>query len=256
MLRLALFCLAALAAPAFAQVPTDLARGELQPGWREGGTHVAGLTIRLQPGWKTYWRAPGDAGIPPSFNWSGSDNIRSVRVQFPVPEILDQNGLRSIGYHDEVTFPLWIEPQDSTRPISLAGEIEIGVCEDICVPVTLRVRADLPLEGKPGGRLARSIADRPETGAALRCEITPIRDGLRVAVATALPRMRGEEVVVIETGSPEIWVSTPEVRRQGGTLSAEVEMVAPTAQPFALARADLRMTVFAGGRAVESLGCD
>ena len=79
-------------------------------GWRDGATHVAGLTIRMAPGWHTYWRAPGDAGIPPDFNWSGSANVRDVRVHFPVPEVFEDNGLRSIGYMDQVTFPLLVRP--------------------------------------------------------------------------------------------------------------------------------------------------
>ena len=84
----ALCCL--FAGPALSQMPDNLARAEISPGWREGYSHVAGLTIRLAPGWKTYWRAPGDAGIPPSFNWSGSKNVADVRVQFPVPEVFSQ----------------------------------------------------------------------------------------------------------------------------------------------------------------------
>ena len=247
----------ALSAPAPAQQAlSDLARAELMSGWRDGGTHVAGLTIRLSPGWKTYWRAPGDAGIPPSFNWSGSRNIKSVKVQFPVPEVMDQNGFRSIGYHDDVTFPLWIEPRDASAPISLQGEIEIGVCEEICVPVTLQVSGTLPASGQRGGPLSTMIGDRPDRATGLRCDIAPIADGLRLSATVALPRMSGEEVAVIETGDPDVWVSPPVVTRNGGILTAEAEMVPPSAKPFALARSDVRMTVLAGGRAVEMLGCD
>lgn len=246
-----------LSAPAPAQqVGSDLVRTELMPGWRDGGIHVAGLTIRLRPGWKTYWRAPGDAGIPPRFNWSGSRNIKSVKVQFPVPEVMDQNGFRSIGYYDGVTFPLWIEPRDANAPIDLRGEIGIGVCEEICVPVTLRIAGTLPAQGQRGGPLSKMIGDRPDRAAGLRCETAPIVDGLRLLASVVLPRMRGEEVAVIETGDPDVWVSSPVVTRAGDILTAEVEMVPPSAKPFALARSEVRMTVLAGGRAVEMLGCD
>ena len=246
-----------LSLPALAQqVPSDIARAELVTGWRDGAMHVAGLDIRLAPGWKTYWRAPGDAGIPPSFNWSGSKNIKSVRVQFPVPEVMDQNGVRSIGYHDGVTFPLWIEPHDAGAPIRLQGEIDIGVCEEICVPVTLRVSGHLPVGGKRQGALATTIGDQPQVITGLRCDISPIEDGLRLTAQIALSRMSDNEVAIIETGNPEVWVSQPIVRRDGPTLKAEVEMVAPSAQPFALARSEVRMTILAGGRAVEMLGCN
>ncbi len=257
MLRYAIALGLALSTAAFAQqVPSDLASARLETGWRQGDTHVAGLTILLAPGWKTYWRAPGDAGIPPRFNWSGSENIHSVDVQFPVPEVMDQNGVRSIGYHDGVTFPLWIEPRDASAPIHLRGEIDLGVCEEVCVPVTLNISGTLPANGQRGGMLSTTIDDRPETAIGLTCDIRPIKDGLSLSARVALPRMAGEEVAVIEVSNAEIWVSQPVLRRNGSILVAEVEMVPPTAQPFALARSDVRMTVLAGGRAIEMLGCE
>lgn len=248
-------CLA-LAGPALAEIPADLARADLEQGWRDGAMHVSGLTIRMAPGWHTYWRAPGDAGIPPSFNWSGSGNVREVRVHFPTPEVYDAYGLRSIGYTDQVTFPLMIETRDPAKPVTLRGEIDIGVCDEICVPVTLRVRANLPAGGAHDRGLAALLADQPERGGAMSCEITPIADGLRVMAVADVPRMRGQEVAVIETGNAAVWVSSPVVRRVGTRVTAEVEMVAPTAKPFALARSEVRMTVIAGGRAIEMLGCD
>ena len=255
MLRYVFAALACLATPALSEVPDNLARADVVTGWRDGATHVSGLTIRMAQGWHTYWRAPGDAGIPPSFNWSGSSNVAGVAVQFPVPEVLEQYGTRSIGYTDEVTFPLMIRTRDTSKPVRLRGEINIGVCDEICVPVTLQVSADLPAGGSKDRGLATLLLDQPEKGAALNCDISPIADGLRLIAVTALQPMRGEEVAVIETGDQRVWVSTPKLKRKGDRLSAEVEMVAPSAKPFALARSDVRMTVLAGGRAVEMIGC-
>lgn len=245
-----------LATPAVSSdIPRELAQAEFTAGWRDGGTHVAGLTIQLAPGWKTYWRSPGDSGIPPRFNWSGSSNISNVEVQFPVPRIYDQYGMRSIGYENNVTFPLLITTRDSQLPISLEGEVSIGVCEEVCVPVTLKVSTDLPAGGSHDRSLATLLKDKPERGGRLTCDIAPIADGLKMTAVASIPEMNGEEVAIIETGDPDVWVSSPVVVRQGGTLSAEVEMVAPTAKPFALARADVRMTVMADGRAIEMVGC-
>ena len=106
---LALACLAVT--PAFAQVE-DIVTAELLPGWREDGRHIAAIRLTLAPGWKTYWRAPGDAGIPPVFDWSASGNVRAVAVQYPVPKVFDQGGVRSVGYADSVTFPVFITPQE------------------------------------------------------------------------------------------------------------------------------------------------
>ncbi|MFY8145805.1 MAG: protein-disulfide reductase DsbD domain-containing protein, partial [Rhodobacter sp.] len=76
--------LACLSHPARAMTQDDLLSAEVLPGWRtEQGTHMAALRLTLAPGWKTYWRSPGDAGIPPLFNWSGSQNLSGVRVHWP-----------------------------------------------------------------------------------------------------------------------------------------------------------------------------
>jgi DsbC/DsbD-like thiol-disulfide interchange protein len=256
--RISIAALAALLAlPAQAQVPENVAEIGIVPGWRDSdGRHVAGLSIRLAHGWKTYWRAPGEGGIPPVFNWSGSSNITGVDIHYPVPEVFHQNGLRSIGYKDSVLFPLLIDTQDASGPIRLQGEIEIGVCEEICIPITFRVAAELMPEKQHSGPLAAALNDRPAAGSALRCEISPIADGLRVGVETDMAPMGGEEVAIVEAGESGLWISEALVSRSGATLRAEVEMVPPNAKPFALARSDVRLTILGGGQAVESLGCD
>ena len=126
----------------------------------------------------------------------------------------------------------------------------------ICIPITLRVSADLPASGTSSDALDAALRDRPTIGGELRCEITPIADGLKVGVETDVPPMQGEEVAIIEAGESGLWISEATVDRRGVTLRAEVEMVPPTAQPFALARSNVRLTVLAGGKAVEALGCD
>ena len=75
-----------LGSSAAAQMPENVAESRILTGWRDAnGTHYAALEIMLAPGWKTYWRTPGDAGIPPQFNWSGSENLSAVGVSYPVP---------------------------------------------------------------------------------------------------------------------------------------------------------------------------
>jgi DsbC/DsbD-like thiol-disulfide interchange protein len=249
--------LSVVATPVIAQaVPDDVVRLSFDPGWREhDGTHVAGLTVHLAPGWKTYWRAPGEGGIPPRFNWSGSQNVEGALVHFPVPEVSVINGIRTIGYTEAVTFPIRFNTKDASLPVQLRGEIELGVCEDICVPITVQFQAELPNKGTASDSLRASMADRPERGGTMRCAISPIADGLRLVATADIPSMGPNEVVVIETSETGVWVSNAVTSRNGGTLTAEVEMVPPNAQPFALSRSNVRLTVLAGGRAVESLGC-
>lgn len=259
--RLALV-LALTPVAATAEMPDRMVRAELLSGWRmEGGDHMAALRLTLAPGWKTYWRAPGDAGIPPLFDWSGSENLQSVAISWPVPEVFHLNGMRSVGYSEMVTIPLRFVPSRPGEPIVVEGQIEIGVCEEICVPVSLVVGADLPAQASgPDPRIAAALADRPMTAAeagvsGIDCAIDPISDGLRLTATIDMPALGpGEEAVVELVGAP-VWVSEPEVVRSGDSLRAVADLVPPEAAPFALQRDNLRFTVLSGDRAVEIAGC-
>src|SRR5262245_57660158 len=84
-----------------------------------GKTLRAGAEIRLGSGWKTYWRYPGDSGVPPSFDFGKSENVKSVSVQWPAPlRISDSEGV-TIGYKTGVVFPLKIVAQDPAKPVML-----------------------------------------------------------------------------------------------------------------------------------------
>ena len=248
--------LAATLATATTAAPDIPVTAELLPGWREDGRHIAGLRLVLDPGWKTYWRAPGDAGIPPAFDWSRSGNLKGAEVAFPVPGVFDVSGVTTIGYQDEVVFPLTLMPADAAMPITLDAEVQIGVCEDVCIPVTFRVSGDLPPGGAPDAALAAARADQPRRGGAMTCRIAPIADGLRLEVEVAMPVMAGAAQPVIETADPSVWVSPAEVVVSGGRMSAVVELVPPDAVPFALERDGLRLTLIGQGDAVEMRGCD
>lgn len=105
----------------------------------------AGIEIKLQPGWKTYWRYPGDAGVPPRFNWSGSENLAFVEIRWPAPErFVDDSGAKSIGYHDRVVFPVSIIAADPTRPVRLNLKLDFALCEKLCMPADAQLSLDLP----------------------------------------------------------------------------------------------------------------
>jgi DsbC/DsbD-like thiol-disulfide interchange protein len=103
----------------------------------------AGIEIKLMPGWHTYWRYPGDAGVPPQFNFAGSRNVKNVDVLWPAPERKVDNGGTSIGYSGAVIFPLRIVPQDVTKPVSLRLRLQYAICEKLCVPA--EAQSDLTL---------------------------------------------------------------------------------------------------------------
>lgn len=236
-----------------AQVPDDIVRAELLPGWRgENGMHYAGLRITLRPGWKTYWRAPGDAGIPPLFDWSGSLNMEGADVHYPRPSLFDQAGITTIGYADEVIFPFLVKAASPDEPITLTARVELGVCEDICVPVTLAVSGILPAKGGADADLTAAMQSRPATGLPVSCDVAAISDGVTFAATS----QGNPDHVVIEAGSPGIWVSEATVSREGGTYTASADMVPPEGAPFALDRSQVRVTVFSDGEVSETVGCD
>jgi DsbC/DsbD-like thiol-disulfide interchange protein len=94
----------------------------------------AGIEIRLKPGWHTYWRYPGDAGVPPRYDFGGSQNVKSIDVRWPVPRRLPESSLTTIGYDRDVIFPLAIVPQDPAKPVRLQLKLDYAVCEKLCVP--------------------------------------------------------------------------------------------------------------------------
>lgn len=262
-----LICALALAAflspAARADDVSDVVRGSLLTGWRmEDGRHMAGIRLTLAPGWKTYWRAPGDAGIPPRFDWTGSGNVASATAHWPAPEVFWQSGLRSVGYSGEVVLPVEFRAERPDAPIRLSGRIDIGVCDEICIPVSLSLSGDLPAAGPAAGEgaIRAALADRPmtETEAGVGevvCEVSPISDGLRLAATVQMPPIAPREDVVIEFSDPAVWVSEAKAERRGDIVTAVAELVPPEARPFAIARDGIRITVIGGGEAVDIRGC-
>jgi DsbC/DsbD-like thiol-disulfide interchange protein len=108
----------------------------------------AGIEIKLDPGWKTYWRDPGDSGAPPTFDFSGSENVKSVDVRWPAPESFpDGAGGYSIGYLDHVILPLRVVPQDAAKQTQLELKLGYDICSNICIPVEANLKLPLGDEG-------------------------------------------------------------------------------------------------------------
>jgi DsbC/DsbD-like thiol-disulfide interchange protein len=108
----------------------------LLAGSRSGAVLLGGIAFQLQPGWKTYWRTPGDSGVPPRFDFSKSDNIEAVTVLWPAPTKFDDGaGGHSLGYHDTIVLPLRIVAKSADKPVTLRADINYAVCEKLCIPV-------------------------------------------------------------------------------------------------------------------------
>ena len=197
-------CLAAamvVAAPVFAADSSGWDRDtragiRLIAGNPADGVQRAGVEMNLAPGWKTYWRYPGDSGVPPRFDFTRSENVKSVTVLWPAPHrFSDETGF-SIGYKERVLFPLRIEPQDKARPVVLRLKLDYAVCEKLCVPA--EGKAELPLSG------AASALDTALTAAEAEVPKTStFNDGKELAIrAVHRDASAAPEKVIVDVSTP------------------------------------------------------
>ncbi len=116
-------------------------------GGFDGKVWWMGLAVTLAPKWKTYWRVPGDGGIAPQIDLSGTYYATS-KIHYPLPHrFVDEAGM-TIGYKEEVVFPISIEPNDATKPVNVVLKSFFGVCDVVCIPA--KFDADLVLDGTRG----------------------------------------------------------------------------------------------------------
>ncbi|NRB33557.1 MAG: hypothetical protein HRU31_02215 [Rhodobacteraceae bacterium] len=229
-------------------------------GKARDGSHVGALHVTLAPGWKTYWRAPGDAGIPPEFSFAGSENVEAVDIAWPTPDVFDQNGMTSIGYDTELVLPLHIMPYDAGLPLHLSGEVSLGICKDVCIPGHVSFDGVLDPAADRSPTIVAALADRPysahEAGVTRSaCRLAPGPHGMQVTATIDMPPAGGVETVVFEPSDPMIWASQAEVTRQGNRLIARADLGHPDGG-FALDRSGLRITVLGRDHAVDIHGCD
>jgi DsbC/DsbD-like thiol-disulfide interchange protein len=246
---------------AMATTRADVLAARILPGWQTAdGTRMVALELTLAPEWKTYWRSPGDAGIPPLFDWTGSENLAAVQTHWPRPEVFQLNGMQSIGYSERLVLPMELTARDPGQPILLRVSVDLGVCRDICMPATLTLAAEISGTGGPDADIRAALDDRPASGSeagltAIACTVEPISDGLRLTATLRLPSTGGEETVVFEPGRSAVWVSDATVTRQGRKITASSDLVSETGAPFALDRSRVTVTVLGRDRAVEIAGC-
>lgn len=113
-------------------------------GKNADGSYRVGVEIRLAPGFKTYWRAPGDSGIPPTFDWSGSQNVGGVSVRWPTPKRYLDDQVVTIGYKGEVIYPVSVRAAEGGKPVVVNLKLDYAVCDTICIPASGAVSLLLP----------------------------------------------------------------------------------------------------------------
>jgi DsbC/DsbD-like thiol-disulfide interchange protein len=226
----------------------------------QGAPLRAGIEIRLKQGWHTYWRYPGDAGVPPRFDFAGSQNVKAVEVLWPTPRRLPEAGLDAIGYDRDVILPLRVTAQDQARPVTLQLNLDYAICEKLCVPA--QAKAALALAGGPSpqdARLAAAEARVPRkvalgAGQALAIRSVRREDGgnrPRILVDVAAPR--GTAVDLFAEGPTEQWGLPLPVAVDGAAgglqrFMFELDGAPPGAKYEGLL---ISLTAVAGGDAIE-----
>jgi DsbC/DsbD-like thiol-disulfide interchange protein len=162
------------------------------------GKARAGIELKLQPGWKTYWRYPGDSGVPPRFDFSGSENVSTAQILWPAPHAFPDGGGTSIGYKEDVIFPVLVTPRDPAKPVTLRLKADYAVCEKLCVPAEGRGELTLAGPATLDRELSAAEARVPKPVAATDAGVTVKR-----IAATPKPRVRltiagGAEAVFVE----------------------------------------------------------
>ncbi|WP_287786429.1 protein-disulfide reductase DsbD [Acidiphilium sp.] len=222
------------------------------------GTKVdIGLQLRLTPGWHTYWRMPGDAGIAPTIDWQGSDNLAQATIAWPAPQRLPTlGGLETIGYMDGVTLPVTITLARPGEPLHLRAEIDYASCKDICIPyhasLELLLPAGVALPGAEAPQIAAAQALVPGSPEVTGLQIAgAVMDGqtLAVRVTSVGPKLHAPDMFVegIADGS----AGRPEVDlAEGGRVATLRTPIRDQSQTRPSAQR-LHLTIVDGGRAVE-----
>jgi DsbC/DsbD-like thiol-disulfide interchange protein len=170
----------------------------------------AGVEIRLAPGWHTYWRYPGDAGVPPRFDFSGSQNLAAAGVSYPAPRLLADETGNSLGYDKDVIFPVLVTPREAGKPVRLRVVVDYAICEKLCVPA--KGSAELTLAAGASGRDAALVAaearvPRPasaaDAGLSARRSTAAGGQKARVLVDVAVPA--GKQVALFAEGPTPEW---------------------------------------------------
>lgn len=238
----------------------EQARLRLIAGNRTGKTVRVGLQFALQPGWKIYWRAPGDAGYPPTVDWSGSDNLAGAEMLWPVPHRFSLFGLETFGYSDEVVLPIDARTERSGEAARIRANVDYLVCEQICIPRQAMLSLDLP----PG----RSSSSREGTlidsyRALVPGDGTAVGLSLREAVLTGdmeKPVLRVTARSQTPFQTPDVLIEAPpgfsfgkpktDVRDGGTTAVVDLPVVSAPAQAV-LEGKRLTLTITDGQRGME-----
>ncbi len=227
-------------------------RARLISGGTQGNHWLAGIEITLDPGFKTYWRNPGDSGLPPRFDWSGSENVAGAEVRFPAPYRHEDAAGVAYVYGKKVLLPVLVKAKDPGKPVKLVLSVEYGVCKDICIPA----RADLSLgltDDGPGRSTIEAALAKVPVAQALGAQgdlsvlaVEPVKQD-KPAYSVTIRAPSGAKPALFAEG-PENWYLSTSLPDDANRFTVTVEEKPKDAS----GPVPLRLTLVAGGKSVET----
>jgi suppressor for copper-sensitivity B len=226
-----------------------------------GDEAALGLEFDLQPGWKIYWRSPGDAGLPPRIDWAGSQNLQQAEVAWPVPHRFSLFGLETFGYGGQIVLPIDARAAQPGQPLLLRAKVDYLICEEICIPYTAELALDLPPgEGAraPQAFLIESFRGQvPGQGAERGLEITSVGlvgslEAPELRVTARAERSFAAPDLLVEA-PPGFFFGPPRVALDAEGREAELVAAVTQATPGkVLEGKPVTVTVTDGSRGIEA----
>src|SRR5450631_447150 len=230
----------------------------LLAGSRRGGVLLGGIAVQLQPGWKTYWRSPGDSGVPPRFDFPKSENIEAVTVLWPAPVKFDDGaGGSSMGYHDQVVLPLRIVAKNTDKPVTLRAAVNYAICDKLCVPVEADVElAFTSVASTEDSALFAALDTVPKPANVGDPNPLTIRDvkreGKSTVVVDVITPDAKEVSLFVEGPTPDWALPVPKLLEHGPPgvkrFTFELDGLPPDTNPEGAA---LKLTLVGGDRSYE-----
>lgn len=227
----------------------------------ESGARIlrGGIEVKLAQGWKMYWRYPGDAGVPPRFDFAGSENVKAIKVLWPAPQRFSEEGINLIAYKGDVILPLRIVPEDERKVVVVRLKLDYGICEKLCI--LAEAKTELVLSGDATShevalvaaeaRVPKQIAlGEGQTLAirAVRREVGPTRP--RIVVDIAAPEASAVELFA-EGPAPDWALPVPEPISAEGELRRFAFDLAGVPSDVKSKGSVLKFTAVAGEEAIE-----
>ena len=224
------------------------------------GTIAAGIEIRLAPGWHTYWRSPGDAGIAPSIDWSGSGNLARATIAWPAPQRYSLQGFETAGYRNQIVLPVRLSLTRAGRPLALHVAVAYAACAQICVPYTAKFALTLPagpaVQAPEAGLIAAAQRRVPQSLAAAGFQLLSVDTAGNGHDASLVVRLRASGAPF---HAPDLFVEgltdgapgRPEIALMASGHLARLTVPVRDAGSTGIAGKRLTLTLVDGARAAE-----